>query len=120
MQIVFVNDNKKILGSPVFYRLCFLFTFDHSMYLIWCLLKISVVKSQKLFFLMTRFPADASRKKIWIDKICRKDWLPSSSSRICSDHYIESCFDRTRKITKLKDNAIPTRFKGFPTYMQKV
>ena len=69
---------------------------------------------------MTRLPADPSRKKIWIDKIRRKDWLPSSSSRICSDHSTESCFDRTGKITKLKDDAIPTRLKGFPKYMQKV
>jgi hypothetical protein len=77
-------------------------------------------ESRDPFYFLLRFPSDASRKKVWIEKIRRKDWLPSSSSRICSDHFAESCFDRTGKITKLKDDAIPTRFKSFPKYMQKV
>ena len=99
---------RLLTTSSIFDCLYFLFEYYKKM------------KTDSIYFWSPRFPADSSRKKILTAKILRKDWIPSSSSRICSDHFPESCFDRTGKMTKLKDGAIPTRFKGFPKHMQKV
>ena len=70
--------------------------------------------------MIVQIPSRSEPKKIWVKKIRRKDWLPSSNSRLCSDYFSESCFDRAGKIIKLKKDAIPTRFKSFPKHMQEV
>ena len=46
----------------------------------------------------------------------RKDWSPSSHSRVCSDNLI----NRTGLIAKLREDAVPTRFKKFPQYLKQV
>lgn len=92
---------RLLTTSSIFDCLDFLFEYYKKM------------KKDSIYFWSPRFPADPSRKKILRAKILRKDWIPSSSSRICSDHFPESCFDRTGKMTKLKDGAIPTRLKVF-------
>ncbi|XP_046860657.1 THAP domain-containing protein 2-like [Xenia sp. Carnegie-2017] len=66
-----------------------------------------------------RFPADLERRKVWIKNIHRERWTPSSTSRLCSDHFLESCFDRSGKVVKLQRDAVPTRFKLFPQHMKK-
>jgi len=50
----------------------------------------------------------------------REDWMPSSHSRLCSDHFQEKYIDRTCQRVKLKDDAVPTRFKKFPEHLKKV
>ena len=77
-------------------------------------------KRKFLFIIDCRNSQPIRAKKVWVEKIRRKDWLPSSNSCLCSDHFSESCFDRAGKIIKLKKDAIPTRFKSFPKHMQKV
>ena len=67
-----------------------------------------------------RFPSDEMRKKQWIENIRRKDWHPSKSSVVCSDHFCESYIDRSKERVKLRKDAVPTRFKKFPTYLKKV
>ncbi len=68
----------------------------------------------------TRFPTDPERRKKWIQNMRREQWTPGASSRLCSDHFLESCYDRSGKVTKLREDTIPTRFKLFPKYMKKV
>ena len=69
---------------------------------------------------MERFPTDPERRKKWIQNIHREDWTPGQNSRLCSDHFLESCYDRSGKTVKLRKDAIPTRFKLFPQHMKKV
>ena len=48
----------------------------------------------------------------------REDWYPSQYSRICSDHFEETFIRRSAQRIELKENAIPTRFKTFPSYLK--
>lgn len=50
----------------------------------------------------------------------RDKWQPSAHALICSDHFLEEYIDRSKKIVKLKPDALPTRFKKFPSYFKKV
>ena len=50
----------------------------------------------------------------------REDWSPSSHSRVCSDHFQEKFINRTGLIAKLREDAVPTRFKKFPQYLKQV
>ena len=34
------------------------------------------------------FPADRRRRDLWIKAVRQKKWLPSKTSRICSDHFV--------------------------------
>ena len=45
--------------------------------------------SEKSSVSLHKFPSDDKVRKIWIDKICRKNWTPSQHSRLCSQH--EDC-----------------------------
>jgi hypothetical protein len=71
-------------------------------------------------FILQRFPTNPEKKAKWIKNISREGWMPSSYSRICSDHFHERFIDRTGQIVKLKDDAVPTRFKKFPKHLKKV
>ena len=57
--------------------------------------------------------------KAWISKINRKDWPPSSGSRLCSEHFTAESFEEDiglkllggefkRKKQVLKEDAVPT------------
>ncbi|GFX68855.1 uncharacterized protein TNCV_3865541 [Trichonephila clavipes] len=53
--------------------------------------------------------------KIWLRKINRKNFKPTTRSRLCSDHFEENCFvyigpERTNIRKILKRNSIPTKF----------
>ncbi|KAG1672898.1 DNA transposase THAP9 [Nymphon striatum] len=67
-----------------------------------------------------RFPCNTERKAKWLHSMRILDWSPSANSKICSDHFVESNFDRTGKIVRLKKIAVPTRFKQFPKHLKKV
>lgn len=40
-------------------------------------------------FLLHRFPADPALKQRWLSAINRKDFTPSESSRLCSEHFVD-------------------------------
>lgn len=51
----------------------------------------------------------------------RENWLPDDNSVLCSAHFDETSFNRLYvNMNKLCDYAIPTIFKEFPVYLQKV
>jgi hypothetical protein len=59
------------------------------------------------------FPhANKSLMQNWLLNIKRQDFLPSSNSKICSEHFEEHCFvyDYFTKRRFLKKDAIPTKF----------
>lgn len=67
-----------------------------------------------------RFPlSDHARLKRWIINVRRKNWTPSSSSRLCCNHFEEDQFfiDKKGK-RRLKDTAVPTIF-NFPPHLLK-
>uniref|UniRef100_A0A8C4R2W2 THAP-type domain-containing protein n=1 Tax=Eptatretus burgeri TaxID=7764 RepID=A0A8C4R2W2_EPTBU len=64
--------------------------------------------SGKTFHLFPRRSPNLLRQ--WILKVRRKKWVPSSRSVLCSDHFEESCFDRTGAVVRLKMDAVPTLF----------
>ncbi|CAB3979235.1 DNA transposase THAP9 [Paramuricea clavata] len=59
------------------------------------------------------------KKAKWLKNICREDWMPSSHSRICSDHFQEKYINRTGLVAKLREDAVPTSFKNFPKHLKK-
>ena len=67
------------------------------------------------------FPDD--KKDDWVRRLRRdkaKDgWTPKSTSRICSDHFLERYIRREpdQQRTYLTDDAIPTRFKKIPNHL---
>uniref|UniRef100_UPI00358E33D7 THAP domain-containing protein 1-like n=1 Tax=Myxine glutinosa TaxID=7769 RepID=UPI00358E33D7 len=54
----------------------------------------------------------------WVVNVKRDKWKPSKKSVLCSDHFDDSCFDRTGQTTRLRENSLPTIF-DFPTHLQK-
>ena len=46
--------------------------------------------------------------------------MPSSHSKLCSDHFQEKHINRTGQKVMLNDDAVPTRFKKFPEHLKKV
>ncbi|XP_077491892.1 uncharacterized protein LOC144102508 [Amblyomma americanum] len=54
----------------------------------------------------------------WVINLRRDKWKPSSGSRLLSDHFTESCFDRTGTRTRLVPDAVPTVF-SFPEHLAK-
>ncbi|XP_063592569.1 tRNA pseudouridine(38/39) synthase-like [Penaeus indicus] len=56
------------------------------------------------------FPKEGSLRQQWVREVNREYWTPSKRSLLCSDHFTESCFDKTGQTTRLKDNAVPTLF----------
>ncbi|GBO24173.1 hypothetical protein AVEN_193848-1 [Araneus ventricosus] len=66
------------------------------------------------------FPKDETRRVSWINAVRRKNWVPSSASRLCSDHFPEHMMDRTSlACVRLREGAVPSIFK-FPPHLQKV
>ncbi|XP_063224222.1 zinc finger protein 33B-like isoform X1 [Bacillus rossius redtenbacheri] len=68
-----------------------------------------------------RFPRDPVRRRQWIKAVCRRNWTPTSSSLLCSQHFSEDCFDKTSLcVVRLRDHAVPSIFPGFPAHLQKI
>uniref|UniRef100_UPI00358FFAC5 uncharacterized protein n=1 Tax=Myxine glutinosa TaxID=7769 RepID=UPI00358FFAC5 len=73
--------------------------------------------SGKTFHLFPRRSPNLLRQ--WILKVRREKWVPSSRSVLCSDHFEESCFDRTGAVVRLKMDAVPTLFNVVNTKKAK-
>ena len=71
-------------------------------------------------FHLQKFLTNPEKKVKWLKNIRREDWMPSSHSRICSDHFQEKYINRTGLVAKLREDAVPTRFKNFPKHLKKV
>jgi hypothetical protein len=70
--------------------------------------------------ILDRFPlSNPALTKQWIVNMKRDKFMPVASSRLCSEHFSEECFDRTGQNVRLRDNAVPTVFK-FPDHLTKV
>ena len=66
------------------------------------------------------FPQDSKRSAVWTSKVNRKDWTPSSYTKICSEHFDDDCFEEDlyhkyvgrgpgkKAIKRLKPDAIPS------------
>ncbi|XP_049767899.1 uncharacterized protein LOC126101254 [Schistocerca cancellata] len=66
------------------------------------------------------FPKDNALRRLWIKALRRKDWEPTKSSKICSDHFREADIDRTSLLcVRIRDGAVPCIF-SFPTRMQNI
>ncbi|KAM9330604.1 THAP domain-containing protein 3-like [Gastrophryne carolinensis] len=68
----------------------------------------------KQFF---RFPMkDPERLTQWVVAIRRKNWRPSASSRICSDHFTNKDYMLRpgALVPRLRLDAVPSIFEGFP------
>ena len=68
------------------------------------------------------FPVDPDLRSKWLKAISRKDFVPNSnsgSSRVCGKHFTPNDFWQTLKKKRLKPNAVPSVFDGYPKYMQR-
>lgn len=78
-------------------------------------------RKRKLGISFHEFPANADRRQAWLKAISRKDFVPndkSSSSVVCSLHFADSDYTLgSTKLRRLKRDAVPSVFSGYPTYM---
>ena len=75
-------------------------------------------KQQKVAFFS--FPEKNPLRQCWINKVRRKNWKPSKSSKLCSKHFEDSCFVQNLVVLesigwaatrlRLKQDAVPTVF----------
>ena len=72
-----------------------------------------------------KFPHCEKLKKQWIEHLGRKNFVPTIHSRVCSDHFDDSCtlansvflnmpehYKRTQPKFRLKENALPSKKLG--------
>lgn len=70
------------------------------------------MKHTKLYFSFCRFPKDEARRKVWENKMRRKDFKVTDHTYICSKHFTADNFDKTKfGGTWLKKDAMPTIFE---------
>ena len=68
-----------------------------------------------------KFPKhDKELREKWIWAVRHDNWVPSASSKLCSDHFTEDCFTTKpkQKGCFLKKGSVPTIFPTFPSYLQ--
>lgn len=75
------------------------------------------------------FPEKNPFRQSWIVKVKRKNWQPSKSSKLCSKHFEESCFEQNIALMesvgckpsrlRLKNDAVPTLFLYSSTENEK-
>ncbi|KAH8022748.1 hypothetical protein HPB51_004272 [Rhipicephalus microplus] len=78
------------------------------------------------------FPKDADALKQWLRAIPRKDFVPTSCTKVCADHFDASCIEKTTSYTdprtgrvievalrvpRLRPGSVPTVFPGCPSYL---
>ena len=58
------------------------------------------------------FPTDKDRRNRWLVNCRRENWVPTSTSRLCEEHFESSQYEnkRTDGWRKLKSTAVPTIF----------
>ena len=72
-------------------------------------LETSILK-RNVCFMLRRFPLkDVALMRKWLIQIRMEDFVPSTKSIICSNHFEKSCFYRRGRIL-LKTDAVPTIF----------
>ncbi|XP_017886276.1 THAP domain-containing protein 1-like [Ceratina calcarata] len=64
-----------------------------------------------------KFPLkDAELLKVWLQKMnLGTSFVPTSSTRICSEHFTKECFDKKDTRTFLRVGSIPTLFREYRT-----
>ncbi|KAK5648062.1 hypothetical protein RI129_002954 [Pyrocoelia pectoralis] len=62
------------------------------------------------------FPKNPEKLQSWLNRMRREDWTPTKYSKICSDHFLSSDYLLR---PRLKDNAVPSVFTGFPKHLQR-
>ncbi|XP_037526412.2 uncharacterized protein LOC119403555 [Rhipicephalus sanguineus] len=78
------------------------------------------------------FPKDGDALNKWLRAIPRKDFVPTSCTKVCADHFDASCIERTTSYTdprtgrvievalpvpRLRPGSVPTIFPGCPSYL---
>ncbi|XP_077494861.1 uncharacterized protein LOC144105612 [Amblyomma americanum] len=78
------------------------------------------------------FPKDDDTFKNWLRAIPRKDFVPTSYTKVCADHFDASCIDTTTSYTdprtgnvltvrlsvpRLRRGSVPTVFPNCPSYL---
>ncbi|XP_037504797.1 THAP domain-containing protein 1-like [Rhipicephalus sanguineus] len=78
------------------------------------------------------FPKDGDALNKWLRAIPRKDFVPTSCTKVCVDHFDASCIERTTSYTdprtgrvievalpvpRLRPGSVPTIFPGCPSYL---
>ncbi|KAH8027425.1 hypothetical protein HPB51_005407 [Rhipicephalus microplus] len=78
------------------------------------------------------FSKDADALKQWLHAIPRKDFVPTSCTKVCADHFDASCIEKTTAYTdprtrrvievalpvpRLRPASVPTVFPGCPSYL---
>ena len=57
-----------------------------------------------------KFPENEKLKRAWISRLRRENWVPSSTSYVCSRHFNESDFKVTEKRRRLLATAVPSLY----------
>jgi len=59
--------------------------------------------------------------KKWLHALKRKGFVPTKYSKVCGNHFEESDFEYQPgfKNKRLKKNAVPSIFSGFPDHLKK-
>ncbi|XP_046383550.1 uncharacterized protein LOC124154085 [Ischnura elegans] len=66
-----------------------------------------------------RFPKNPERRAAWTKAVRRKNWAPSKSSVLCSEHFLPEDMDRTSLCNvRIRENAVPSVFPGHPPRLQ--
>ncbi|CAI6353805.1 unnamed protein product [Macrosiphum euphorbiae] len=73
---------------------------------------VGCTNSNKKRFLMKHFPIDAARRKMWLEKMKRDNWVPTNYSCLCEVHFEDQMWEKTREggSKRLKCDAVPTQF----------
>lgn len=73
-----------------------------------------------LLHFFCRIPEEKCLKDKWIHAIRRENWTPSSSSRLCSAHFLSTDYQVRPGASsfRLKDDAVPSIFPAYPRHLQ--
>jgi hypothetical protein len=76
------------------------------------------MKNKNIYFF--RFPPDSPRKRAWVQKIRRENWMPNKNTVLCSKHFQPEDFEASaehRQRRDLKRTAVPSIF-DLPEHLQ--
>ncbi|XP_011059382.1 PREDICTED: THAP domain-containing protein 1-like isoform X1 [Acromyrmex echinatior] len=75
----------------------------------------NIIRTHESRVTFHKFPLKDQRLlKQWINNFPTKNWTPTNSAILCSNHFTEDCFERSAFKVRLKPNSIPTRFDSPP------
>lgn len=85
--------------------------------MVYCCVPHCTSKSEKVKGIsFHEFPCDPELKQKWLKNISRDNFVPNFESRtsfVCGLHFLDADYRPDLKIKKLKQNAIPSVFKGY-------